>query len=358
MLRMAQKSGPAFYVSWTAHYSYLTQIQPSRNIDVKNFKIRFIHLCIACLCLMSVEAWAGENPLIKGQAPGYYRQQVGDLIVTALYDGYMDIPSTVLHGIPTHDIEKLMSRMFVQDQHGVQTAVNAFLVQTTDHLVLVDTGSSTCNGPAGGKVLENLRAAGFDRNDVSTVLLTHLHPDHACGILTPQGTMAFPNATVWAAKKDADHWLSPAALKAASERDKSLFTLVQNAVAPYEAKGSFHAFIDGNQLPSDFHLLTTPGHTPGHSSYLVSSAKESVLIWGDLVHSHSVQMAHPEVSVDFDSNPSQAIDARRRILKLASEKGWLVAGAHLPFPGLGHVRSETMGYSWIPVEYSPVRTDR
>jgi len=203
-----------------------------RNLEVKNIRLHFIHLCIAYLCLVSVKTWADENPLLKGQAPGYYRQQVGDLVIPTLYDCYMDIPSTVLHGIPTRDIKKLMSRMFVQDQNGVQTAVNAFLVQTANQLVLVDTGSSTCNGPAGGNVLENLRIAGFDRNDVSTVLLTPLHPDHACGILAPQGTMAFPNATVWAAKEDADYWLSTAAMKAADERDKSLFTLVQNAVAP------------------------------------------------------------------------------------------------------------------------------
>jgi len=311
---------------------------------------------------LTVALTAGAQPAAPvqqnvSQVPGYYRQPVGEFMVTAVYDGFVDLDTTLLKGMRAEDMQKLFARMFVQHENGVQTAVNAFLVQGKGRLVLVDAGAAACFGPTMGSLMMNIRAAGFAPEEVDDVLLTHLHPDHACGLATKDGKRAFPNAAVWAAKADADHWLSNDAMAKAPEDKKPFFTLAQAAIAPYLEQGAFHTYANDSDLFPGFSVVPTPGHTPGHSSYLLQSKGQALLIWGDIVHSYAVQLPHPDISIEFDTDQKQAIQTRKTVLDSVSKQGWFVAGAHLPFPGLGHIREEEQGYSWVPVEYSPVRID-
>ena len=311
----------------------------------------------ASAALASV-AHAAPQQADVSQVSGYYHHPVGELMVTAVYDGYLDLDTQLLKGLDAEDMSKLFERMFLQDNNGVQTAVNAFIVQSKDRTVLVDAGAAQCFGPTMGSALDNIQAAGFQPGDIDSVLLTHLHPDHACGLATQDGQAVFPNATVWVAQADADFWLDAQALKNAPEDKQPFFKLAQDSVAPYIAREAFHTYQDDSELLAEIGVVPTPGHTPGHSSYLVESEGEALLIWGDIVHSHSVQLQHPDVSIEFDSDPQQAIKTRIEILRKAAAERWLVAGAHMPFPGLGHLRAEDQGYTWVPVEYSPIRTDR
>ncbi len=303
-------------------------------------------------------AHAAPPEAVKTQVPGYYRQALGDFTVTALYDGYIDLAPKLLHGLRDTQIQSLLARMFIAHEKGVQTAVNAYLIHTGEHLVLVDTGAASCFGPTLGQVQANLKAAGYRLEDVDTVLLTHLHGDHLCGVLDAQGQTAFPNATVWAAQKDADFWLSQAVADAAPEGMKGFFKMSRDAAAPYQAAGRFKTFQSGETLLPGLSVVPTNGHTPGHTSFLFESKGQKLLVWGDIVHSHSVQFAHPEVSLEFDVDQKQAIATRKALFQKAAAAGWWIGGAHLPFPGLGHIRKDPKGYAWVPVEYGPIRADR
>lgn len=294
----------------------------------------------------------------KTQVPGYYRYAAGDLEVTALYDGYVDLDAKLLKGIKASQVQTLLARMFLADIKGVQTAVNAYLVNTGEHLVLVDAGAASCFGPTLGKVVDNIRAAGYSPDAVDTVLLTHLHPDHLCGLLGADGKPAFTRATVWASQEDADFWLSEKIAAAAPEGNQPFFKMARDTLAPYQAAGSFRSFKAGDALLTGVSVLPTHGHTPGHTSYLFSSKAQNLLIWGDIVHSHSVQFLHPEVSIEFDTDQKAAIASRKALFQKAAKAGWGIAGAHLPFPGLGHIRKDSQGYAWVPVEFGPIRTDR
>lgn len=313
---------------------------------------------LAASTALSCVAHAAPQQTDVTQVQGFYHHPVGELMVTAVYDGYLDLDTQLLKGLDAEDMSKLFERMFLLDNNGVQTAVNAFIVQTKDQTVLIDAGAAQCFGPSMGSALDNIQAAGFQPGDIDSVLLTHLHPDHACGLVTQNGQAVFPNAAVWVAQTDADFWLDAETLENAPEDKQPFFKLAQGAVAPYIAREAFHTYSDGDELLAEIGVVPTPGHTPGHSSYLVESDGEALLIWGDIVHSHSVQLQHPEVSIEFDSDQQQAIKTRTDILAKVAAERWLVAGAHMPFPGLGHLRSEDKGYSWVPVEYSPIRTDR
>ena len=312
----------------------------------------------ALIAWFSLPAHAQAPAQQKTQVPGYYRMMLGEFEVTALYDGYVDLPSTLLKGIGDKDLQDLLARMFVQSTPGVQTAVNAYLVNTGNNLVLVDTGAAQCFGPTLGVVERNLEASGYTADQVDTVLLTHLHPDHACGLLKTDGTPAYPNATVEVPKAEADFWLSEAAMAKAPEGMQGMFKLAQTAVAPYAKAGKLKQYQSEGTLLPGIDLVSSIGHTPGHTSYLFKSGEQRLLVWGDIVHNHAVQFAKPEVVIEFDVDSDKARESRQRLLAEAAQDKLWVAGAHLPFPGLGHVRKEAQGYAWVPVEFSPVRSDR
>ncbi len=294
----------------------------------------------------------------KTQVPGYYRMMVGQFEVTALYDGYIDLDPKILRNTSAKEVQSLLARMFLAATPGVQTAVNAYLVNTGSNLVLVDTGASGCFGPTLGRIVENLRAAGYEPGQVDTVLLTHLHGDHACG-LTASGKAVFPNATVYVDQADADFWLSTEKAASAPKDAQPLFGMARDALAPYQSSGRLRTYNGAGQaLVPGVAVVAANGHTPGHNGYLFTSGKDSLLVWGDIVHSHAVQFRRPDVAIEFDVDSPAAVRTRKRIFADAAKGKLWVGGAHLPFPGLGHVRRETSGYAWVPVEYGPIRADR
>ena len=323
--------------------------------NAKAFSIATVRHAVAAVLLSFSLAVTAATPSVTSQVPGYYRQGLGEFSVTAIYDGYLDMDTQLLKGIKADRLQRLMARMFLKYDKGVQTAVNAYLVHTGEQLVLVDTGAAQCFGPTMGQLLDNIRASGYAPEAVDAVLITHLHPDHLCGLLNKEGKAAFPNAKVWAAQKDVDFWLSEAVANAAPEGKRPFFKMAHDAVAPYIAAGAFRSYKEGEVLMPGVSAVPTPGHTPGHTAYLFKLKGKPLLLWGDVVHSHAVQFARPEISIEFDTDQKQAISTRQAIFAQAAKQGWMVGGSHLPFPGLGYIRKESSGYAWVPVEYGPLR---
>ncbi|HET7776791.1 MAG TPA: MBL fold metallo-hydrolase [Azospira sp.] len=310
-------------------------------------------LTLAALLCLSPLARA-EAPLAKTQVPGYYRTQLGEFEVTALFDGAIELETKLLKNTRPQDLNALLARMFVGNPK-MQTAVNAYLINTGKHLVLVDTGAAKLFGPSLGNIAANLKAAGYSLEQVDTVVLTHLHADHMGGLNDAGGQPLFPQAKVLAAQADNDFWLSEKVAAAAPEGMQPFFKMARDSAAPYVAKGQWATFAPGSELVPGITSVKAQGHTPGHTAFAVESAGKKLLIWGDLVHAHAVQFAKPGVSIEFDVDQKQAIATRKAIMKEAAASKVLVAGMHLPFPGLGHVRAEGKGsYAWVPVEFSPL----
>ncbi|MBD2816579.1 MBL fold metallo-hydrolase [Xenorhabdus sp. Flor] len=329
-----------------------------RNI----FKKSYLAITLALAGIMTTSTMSTASTKFSeqqpvNQVPGYYHYLVGDFTVTAVYDGYIDLSPSLLKGLDEKNIQALIARMFqIENKEGIQTAINAYLVNTKEGLVLIDTGSSHCFGPTAGNIVNNIHAAGYQPEEVKAILLTHIHPDHACGITSPEGKAIFPNATVYISEEENNFRLNSqlVASTSASEKNQSFTGMIQKAVAPYIAAKAFRTFKSGEEIISGIKAISTFGHTPGHTSYLIHSGKSYMLILGDIVHFYAVQLAHPEVSIEFDIDNNKAIEARKSIFEKASHHQWIIGGAHLPFPGIGHIRKEKQGYNWIPVEYSSV----
>ena len=318
-------------------------------------RLRRLSLIVAlmatgCVSLSVTEARA---PMVKTQAPGFYRMMVGDVEVTALNDGVVDFsPVKLLTNTTPADVAAMLYKRFEPDP--LPTSVNAYLVNQGDRLVLVDTGAGTVLGPQLGGLLRNLEAAGYKPEQVDDVLITHMHPDHIGGLVT--GTLpAFPNATVHADKVDANLWLNPAEFEKAPEDQGMLgkfrFRAVKASMDAYTARGKLKWFDGNGSILPGIRSISSRGHSPGHAFFELESKGERLVFWGDLVHFGQVQLELPEVTMYSDIDPAKAAASRETAFADAASGRYLVAAAHLPFPGLGHIRKNERGYAWVPVTY-------
>lgn len=286
----------------------------------------------------------------KDQIPGVYQFKLGDFTIAALSDGTVpqDLPKILTNTNPA-EIDLLLHQSFLSNP--VEASINAFLIDTGDKQVLVDTGAGELFGSlGGGKLQESLKAAGYTPDEIDTILITHIHTDHSGGLVVG-GKMMFPNATVYAGKPDVDLWLNPANEKRSREDQRRFFTEVAKTVKPYLDAGKLKPFSGETSILSGITALPTPGHTPGHSFYRVESKGESIEFWGDILHFGSVQFPKPEITVVYDFDSTAAAAQRATQFIDAAKSRQLVAAAHLPFPGVGHIRSEGKGYAWLPVDY-------
>ncbi len=302
----------------------------------------------------SGSAWA-EAPMVKTQAPGYYRTMVGDFEVTAISDGTVKLPMIkLLTNAKPEALAKALKAGFLSET--VETSVNSYLINTGSKLVLIDTGAAGLFGPTLGNLVANMQAAGYKPEQVDEIYITHMHPDHVGGLMD-KATMAFPNATLRIDKADTDFWLSEANLKAAPEGSKGFFQGAMASVNPYLAAGKLKTFSGGTDLVPGVRAVSAYGHTPGHTVYAVESKGEKLVLWGDLLHVAAVQFKNPSVTIQFDSNNKKAEAARQKAFAEAAKSGTLIGVTHVAFPGLGHVvkAADGKGYTWVPVNYSSLK---
>jgi glyoxylase-like metal-dependent hydrolase (beta-lactamase superfamily II) len=307
---------------------------------------------MAALCALAFAANAlAAAPQVRTQAPGFYRMMLGDFEVTALFDGVLDLRLKELLTNTTYaQVDELLHRSFEGDK--VPTSVNAYLINTGDKLVLIDTGAGDKLGPGLSKLQSNLKLAGYQPEQVDIVLITHMHPDHLGGLFL-QGKRMFPNATVYAGKADAAFWLDEAEMNKQPAEKQQFFHDAQSSINPYVQAGKFSPILGDMQLAPGIRAVETHGHTPGHTVYAVESKGQKLMVWGDLMHVAAVQFPEPQVTIAFDVDSKLAAAQRKKAYIAAAKERYLIGSAHLPFPGLGHLRAARKGYEWVPVDYLP-----
>jgi glyoxylase-like metal-dependent hydrolase (beta-lactamase superfamily II) len=278
---------------------------------------------------------------------GFHKVKVGATEVIAIQDGEVKLKPELLQGIKPADAQAMLG-----SGEPVPTSVNAFLVRTGKHLVLVDAGgaATAAYGNSLGHVVEHLRKAGVEPESIEAVLITHLHFDHVGGLITPDGQRAFPKAQIRLAQAEYDYWMDPALEAQADDHRKAMLKIVKAALAPYMLAGALHPFAPGEAPFPGVTAMPLPGHTPGHTAYVFGSGKDAVWMIGDSVHFAKVQFPHPEVSVSFDTDSAKAIASREELFGRAAKQGVVLAGAHIAFPGMGRVVAQGNGFKWLPVK--------
>lgn len=283
-----------------------------------------------------------KMPLAKAQAPGFFRRRLGGFEVTAVLDGDLELELKLFSGDQA-ELQKLSAQRYQPSPPRVHC--NAFAVNTGDKLYLVDTGSGALLGSSLGRAAENLVLAGINVDQVDAILLTHLHPDHFGG-LTVEGMPVFKNAEIYVSQADAKFWLSPEAAEKAPAEMKPFFVMASEAIKPYAHR--LKPLPANGEIARGISAVSLPGHTVGHTGYLFVSEKEQMLVWGDIVHNAALQFDRPEITLAFDTDQPQAAAARRRAFDMAATDRLLVAGMHLPWPGMGYVERTSERYRYHP----------
>ena len=308
----------------------------------------FKRLLPALLAVACTAPALAAGPQLKGQAPGWYRVQLGDFEITALSDGTIDLPVDKLLQQPPANTLRALQHAYL----GVplETSVNAYLVNTGTKVVLVDTGTAGLFGPTAGRVLAHLKAAGYTPEQVDEIVSAHMRGDHIGGA----SSTVFPNATLRLDKRDSDFWLAPEQVAKGGDGAKAVAALVKG----FADTGRFKPFDgnkDGVEIVPGVKAFPAYGHTPGHTNYVAESQGQKMMFWGDLMHVAAVQFAEPSVTVQFDSDPKTARPAREAAFAAAAQGGYYVAVTHVSFPGIGRLRADGKGYDWFPVNYSTNR---
>lgn len=290
------------------------------------------------------------------QAPGFYRYKVGSIEVTVVTDGIRDAPlGNIVRNASTEEVNAALAAAYLP-RDKFPYVFNPCAIKTGSKLVMLDTGLgpeiyAQSKGQA-GQAHANLEAAGIDRKAVDVVIISHFHADHINGLLNADGTPAFPNAEVMVPEPEWAYWMDDAKMSAAPEGLKSNFANVRRVFKPLGDRVTRYG--DNKELVPGITSMFTFGHTPGHSSHIVTSGSEIVLFQADVSNHPALFVRHPDWHASFDMDPVMAEGVRRKVYDQLAADRMKVQGFHFPFPSHGYIEKDGRGYRFVPAQWNPV----
>ena len=271
-----------------------------------------------------------------------YRRNVGQVSVATVHDGML---STAFADIVSADPAACEAlHRAAHRPMPPELSTNTFVLEDADRLMLVDAGCGN-TAPAAGYQRDGLAMLGIAPEDVDVILMTHLHRDHAAGLLDSANGAVFPRAELMVHADDLAFWRDPASRALLRDSQKCDHDIATEVLRAY---GDRIRSVEAGPVLPGISAVPTPGHTPGHTAWLIESEGDRLLIWGDVVHLPAIQFAHPEASVVYDLDSPAAAIARRRVLDMVATDGIPVAGVHLDFPCFGHVERRGSAFVYTP----------
>jgi glyoxylase-like metal-dependent hydrolase (beta-lactamase superfamily II) len=292
------------------------------------------------------------------QAPGFYRYKVGSHEVTVVTDGVnaQPLPDNYVINVKKDEVNAALEAAHME-RDKLATPYNPIVVNTGSKLVVIDTGTGEANfertkGVA-GQFQRNLAASGIDRNAIDTVIISHFHGDHVNGLLMADNMPAFPNAEILVPQREWAFWTddgemsraSPGRMQDLFKNNRRVFDALNRKVMPYEWN---------KEVVPGITAVGTPGHTPGHTSYVIASGPSRVYVQSDVTNVPFLFARNPGWHAMFDQDPKMAEETRRKVYDMLVAEKMPVQGFHYPFPGLAHVEKDGNGYRVIPAPWNPV----
>jgi glyoxylase-like metal-dependent hydrolase (beta-lactamase superfamily II) len=295
-------------------------------------------------------------PPVGKQAAGWYRYKIGDMEVTVVTDGARPgaLPDNFVANAKKEDVNKALEAAFME-KDKLTIPFNPVVVNTGGKLVAIDTGTGlgafAQSKGAMGQYHTNLTAAGLDAKNVDMVIISHFHGDHIGGLINAEGKPAFANAEILVPSAEWAYWTDEGNASRAPEGLKGNFALVKKV---FDAHGNkVTKYEGGKELAPGITSMSTFGHTPGHTSHVLSSGKSTVMLQADVTNVPYLFARNPGWHAVFDMDGKMAEETRRKLYDQLAADRMMVQAYHYPFPSVAYVEKDGNGYRTTPAPWSP-----
>lgn len=295
---------------------------------------------ICSAVLGAVVAW----PLRSATAADFHRFTHGAFDITVLSDGYLTLPAEILLPDAMPPEQEQILRRLRGDRTGAPVAANIPLIRHGSDLILIDNGAGINFQASAGRLAANLRTLGISPEAITKVVFTHLHPDHSGATTTPEGKALYPNAEYFVGDREFTFWTDkdyeahmPPALHdfaRGAQRDLASVRTRLTIVKP------------GDEIVPGMHVVSTPGHTPGHIS-IELAGDGNLLVTGDACTSDVIFFEHPAWHFGFDTDQDLALRNRQALLDRAATERFKMLGYHWAYPGIGYAERKGTSYRFV-----------
>ena len=281
---------------------------------------------------------------------GVYKYKVGSIEVTAVYDGIWRKPHdpTFIKNATVEDTKEALAKAGLTTEF-MPIPLTVVVLKIGDKYVMIDSGSGVGQWQANATNLpSNMKAAGIDRGQISTILVSHFHPDHVWGLME-KGTNAavFPNAELIVSSTEYKWWTDPGRVEKLPEGRRPAGKRIGDVFPTWK---NWKLVEDNAEVAPGVRLLAAPGHTPGHSAFLVTSGKDQLMVSNDAMYVPALLAPHPDWQGAYDQDGATAVTTRRKLIDRVIADKMMVCGAHFPFPGAGTFAKDGAGYAFTPVQ--------
>ena len=277
-------------------------------------------------------------------AKGFVTYKVGAAEVTALYDGIWEKPHdpAFIANASVEDVKAAMVKAGLPADF-VSIPFTVLVIKTGDKTIMCDSGTGGQVQPTAGKLAANMKAAGIDPAKIETILISHCHPDHIFGLMEKDPNKpVYPNAELIISDVEYKFWTDPAVIDRLPEARKGLARRIQ---AVFPTWKNIRQVEGEPEVAPGIRLVSSPGHTPGHRAFHLSSGSSQLMISNDTAYVPALVVANPGWHGQYDQNAAMAEESRRKLLDRVIADKIMICGYHFPFPGAGTIGKDGAGYA-------------